>query len=296
MTPQLLDAPAPARVEADVPTNSQRPLAVHSAGLTNPGRRRGNEDQFLIADLRKALHIRQSSVAQAPIHYSQPQGHLFVVADGVGGAAGGELASALAVDVVEHVILDALHCCHRDLRTDGSKGSPFETAVTEADCRLVSESRRRPELHGMGTTLTLGYVDCRDLYVAHVGDSRCYLLRDHLLHRLTRDHTMVDELVRRGVLTPEEASQHGWRHVITNVVGGSEEGVAVEVHSLPLSSGDVMLLCSDGLSEMVPETEIQSILDIETEPEAACRRLVERANECGGKDNITAVVARFAEG
>jgi protein phosphatase len=271
-------------------------LAVESAGLTDRGRRRrGNEDQFLIAELGKALHIRRSSVAQPPIHYSRPQGHLFVVADGVGGMAAGDHASALAVDVVERVILDAMHCCHRGLGTDPSEGSPFTEAVTQADCRLMSESRLRPELTGMGTTLTLAYIACRDLYIAHVGDSRCYLLRDRLLHRLTRDHTMVDEMVQRGLLTPEEASQHCMRHVITNVVGGSEEGVTVEVHHVPLQAEDVLLLCSDGLSEMVPDTEIQSILDIEREPDAACRRLVERANERGGRDNITAVVARFAE-
>jgi protein phosphatase len=283
-------------VEGVVALDSARPLGVRSHGLTDRGRKRpGNEDQFLIADLGKALHICQSSFEQQAVHFSEPQGRLFVVADGVGGTAGGQKASALAVDVVEHVILDSLHCCHRGLGTDPTKCSPFEKALTQADSRVVSEGRDRPELHGMGTTLTLAYVTGRDLYLAHVGDSRCYLLRDRLLHRLTRDHTLVEDMMRRGLLTPEQAAHHGWRHVITNVVGGAEEGVEVEVHRLPLLPGDRMLLCSDGLSEMVPETEIQSILDIEAEPEVACRRLIERANERGGKDNITAVVVRFDE-
>ena len=114
-----------------------------------------------------------------------------------------------------------------------------------------------------------------------------------ILYRLTRDHTLVEEMVRHGALPAEEAAQHRWRHVITNAVGADSPEVKVEVHKVHLEGGDRVLLCSDGLTEMVPEEEINRILQTEAEPEQACRRLVTRANEAGGKDNITVVVAHF---
>jgi protein phosphatase len=129
--------------------------------------------------------------------------------------------------------------------------------------------------------------------VAHVGDSRCYLLRRGLLYRLTHDHTLVAEMVRRGVIDAQEAAHCGYRHVITNVVGGSDPGVRVEVHKLPLEAGDTLLLCSDGLTEMVPDPEVLAVLQAEADPARACARLVSCANEHGGKDNVTVVVARF---
>jgi serine/threonine protein phosphatase PrpC len=148
----------------------------------------------------------------------------------------------------------------------------------------------------MATTLTLAYFLHHDLFVAHVGDSRCYLLRSNLLYRLTRDHTMVAEMVRRGVLKPEEAAHHAYRHVVTNVVGGSDPGVQVEMHKVALEAGDCLLLCSDGLTEMVPDADILNVLvTAQPDPAAACDRLVALANEKGGKDNITVVVARFDE-
>jgi protein phosphatase len=145
----------------------------------------------------------------------------------------------------------------------------------------------------MGTTLTLAYTLNDVLFVAHVGDSRCYLSRAGVLHRLTRDHTLVEAMVRQGSLSAEEAAQHRWRHVITNVVGGDTAEVKVEVHKVHLEDRDRMLLCSDGLTDMLSEEEIKQILYTEAEPEQACRRLVTRANEAGGRDNITAVVTHF---
>jgi protein phosphatase len=132
-----------------------------------------------------------------------------------------------------------------------------------------------------------------ELFVAHAGDSRCYLRRDGKLHRLTRDHTLVAEMVRNGILSAGDAPQHRWRHVITNFVGGdaAEKEVNVELHKLKLASGDAILLCSDGLTEMLDDEEISRIL--QSDPEEACLAFVKRANDLGGRDNITAVVARF---
>jgi protein phosphatase len=191
-------------------------------------------------------------------------------------------------------VLDTLNWCLQ-LRSNATDAllTEFRHALEQADVQLIHESRRRPELHGMGTTLTLAYCLGDTLFVAHVGDSRCYLLRRGLLYRLTRDHTLVAEMVRRGLLQPEEAEHHGYRHIITNVVGGAGPGVQVEVHKLPLEAGDTLLLCSDGLTEMVSDQEVLSVLQAEADPAGACARLVARANEEGGKDNVTVVVARF---
>jgi protein phosphatase len=171
----------------------------------------------------------------------------------------------------------------------------FERALVEADERVRREASQRPELSGMGTTLTMAYVSGREAFIAHVGDSRCYLLREGTLHRLTRDHTLVEELVRRGLVRPDEAAKHSLRHVIVNVVGGNEAGVNVEARRVTLHPGDRLLLCSDGLTEMVPDGELQSILHLDKEPAWSCQRLIEMANNNGGKDNITVVVAHFDE-
>ena len=168
----------------------------------------------------------------------------------------------------------------------------FREALSRADARLFEEVRRRPELQGMGTTLTMAYSLAGRLFIAHVGDSRCYLLRGGALHQLTRDHTVVGELVRRGLIPPENAAQHQLRHVITNVVGGDVPGLKVEVHKVALAPGDVLLLCSDGLTEMVADPEIAAILGQNADPRAACAQLIARANELGGSDNVTVVVAR----
>jgi protein phosphatase len=300
MSPQTLavdTSPRPVhQTETRVELIGDGGLVVRANGLTDRGRQRpNNEDQFLIADMGAALRARQTSLKQGSVQLGRPRGHLLVVADGVGGMAGGEAASALAVGVVEQVLLDTVNYC--EAMHDGQIVEPaaLERAVTEADDRLHREARRRPELHGMGTTLTLAYVVNHDAFVAHVGDSRCYLLRDGCMHRLTHDHTLVDELVRRGVIKAEEAAGHRLRHVIINVVGGADEGVNVEIHRVPLRAGDRLLLCSDGLTEMIPDGEIQSILASEDDTTRACQRLVDRANENGGKDNVTVVVARLEE-
>ena len=272
-----------------------RPLQVRSHGRTDPGRvRHGNEDQFLIADLTHALQARQSSLEEPEVRYSSPQGYLFLVADGVGGNAAGERASALAVNTVESFILDTLNWCARLQSADGNQVlAEFQRALVQADAKLFQEARNRPELYGMGTTMTLAYALNNELFIAHVGDSRCYLLRNGMLYRMTNDHTLVGEMLRHGALKPEEAAHHRLRHVVTNVVGGHDQGVKVELHKLPLEAGDGLLLCSDGLTEMVAETEILSLLFGTDDPATACDLLVDRANKAGGKDNVTVVVARF---
>jgi serine/threonine protein phosphatase PrpC len=271
------------------------PLAVHSFGLTDRGKVRDtNEDQFLIAVLLKALRIERTSLPQPKVQHSSDRSHLFVVADGMGGHAGGEKASALAIDSVETFILETFKWFAQCKGKEQDQVlADFQSALGHANARVLAEAEERPELRGMGTTLTLAYSLNDVLFVAHVGDSRCYLCRHGELFRVTRDHTLVEDMVRHGALPAEEAAQHRWRHVITNAVGGDSAEVKVEVHKVHLEGGDRVLLCSDGLTEMLPEKEINHILQTETEPERACRRLVTQANEAGGKDNITVVVAHF---
>jgi protein phosphatase len=285
----------PNDVDTVILADALPPLCVRSFGLTDPGKvRENNEDQFLIAVLLKALQVERTSLPQRKVQHSSDRSYVFVVADGMGGHAGGEQASALAIDSVETFILETFRWFAQCKGQDQDKVlADFQSALGQANARLLAEGIEHPELHGMGTTLTLAYSLNDVLFVAHVGDSRCYLCRQGLLYRLTRDHTLVEEMVRAGTLAPEEAAQHCWRHVITNTVGGDSASLQVEVHKLQLEGGDRMLLCSDGLTEMLPDQEISRILQAEAEPEQACRRLVAGANEAGGKDNITAVVVHF---
>jgi protein phosphatase len=270
-------------------------FSVRSFGTSDTGRRRpGNEDQFLIAELTKSMRITHTTLGGPPSVFGDEQGHLFLVADGMGGHNAGERASALAVAIIEKFTLNSFKWFLHDEEPGAeSAATEFETAIEEADVAIVREAERRPELHGMGTTLTLAYAVAAQLFVLHVGDSRAYLYRGGALTQLTHDHTVVAEMVRRGELPANEASTHRLRHVITNVVGGGKVGVRAEVRVVDLQTQDVLLLCSDGLNETVTAEEITGILASEAEPERASTRLVALANERGGPDNITVIVAQF---
>jgi serine/threonine protein phosphatase PrpC len=276
-------------------SGDRSPLAVHSYGLTDRGKvRPTNQDQFLIATLVKALQIERTSLPLPPVEYSSDRSHLFVVADGMGGHSAGEEASTLAIDSVETFVLETFKWFTQCKGREGDQVlADFQGALAQANERLLAEADEHPEWYGMGTTLTLAYSLNEVLFIAHVGDSRCYLRRQGALHRLTTDHTMAEELVRRGALSAEEAAKHPWRHMITNAVGGTSPEVKVELHKLHLEAGDTILVCTDGLTGMVTEEEIAHILDSEDDLKQACARLVARANEEGGKDNITVVLAHF---
>jgi protein phosphatase len=145
----------------------------------------------------------------------------------------------------------------------------------------------------MGTTLTMAFAVNWKLFLAHAGDSRAYLFSQGLLRQLTRDHTVAAELVRRGELSPDAAAGHRFRHVVTNVLGGTQPGARVELHKLELEPNDILLLCSDGLTEMVKDDRIAAVLADGDDPHRMCERLVTEANENGGRDNITVLVAIF---
>jgi PPM family protein phosphatase len=282
-------------LEHPIPATPPTPVVVHSYGLTDRGRARpDNEDQFLIAELARTLWVRQTSLPQPKTYYGRNRGHIFLVADGMGGHEAGEVASALTVATIETFVLHILKR-FSNLHTADEQAvlKDFQAALHQADARLFEEAAHHPELTGMGTTLTMAFASGWKLFVVHAGDSRCYLFRQGELRQLTVDHTWAVELARRGVIKPEEVCRHQYRHVVTNVLGGDEAGVRADVLRADLETGDVVLLCSDGLTDMLPDDRIAAVLAAEHEPQAACERLVAEANGKGGRDNITAVVARF---
>jgi serine/threonine protein phosphatase PrpC len=273
-------------------------LRVRAFGLTDQGRvRTSNEDSFLIAEMARTLWVRQTNLPQPETQHGRNRAHLFLVADGMGGHNAGEVASALSLESVETFVLHLLRR-FSNLQPADEAGvlKDFQTALRQADARLLAEAAHHPEWKGMGTTLTLALASGRSLFVVHAGDSRCYLLREGQLRQLTEDHTIVGELARHGVISPAEAHHHPYRHVVTNVLGGKDAGLRVDVQRIDMKAGDVVLLCSDGLSDMLDDEQIVRILVAEPEPEVACGRLVAAANEAGGKDNVTALVAYFGEG
>jgi serine/threonine protein phosphatase PrpC len=228
---------------------------------TDPGRaRRINEDSFF---------------ARAP---------LFAVADGVGGAQAGEVASHLAVEVIEQGLPER----------GGSIEERLRDLVEEANAKINALSRTDEQRAGMASTLTVAYVGEHELSVAHVGDSRLYRLRDGTFERLTDDHSLVEELVRQGKLTPQEADEHPQRSIITRALG-LEVGVQTDSHTWPARDGDVYLLCSDGLTSMVPEERVGEIIGREAALPEAGRALVDAANAAGGRDNITVVLFRLED-
>jgi protein phosphatase len=271
------------------------PPVAHSFGLTDPGKvRPSNEDQFLIGELARTLWVRQTSLLQPETLYGRNRGHVFLVADGMGGHEAGEVASALTVRTVEAFVLHLLHrFSNLELADEQGVVADLKAALQHADARIFEEAAHHPQFTGMGTTLTLALVSGWKLFVMHAGDSRCYLYRGGPLRQLTEDHTLVGELARRGVIRPDEIRHHNLRHVVTNVLGGGEAGVRVDVHRVDLEPGDVLLVCTDGLTEMLDDARIAAVLAAEGEPQKACERLVAEANGAGGRDNVTVIVARF---
>jgi PPM family protein phosphatase len=283
----------PASQPASRPDPSSFSPRVLAAGATDKGKvREKNEDHFAIAQLTRAMYIRASSLNQPPALLGEVvRGSLFVVADGMGGHNAGEHASALAVVTIEDFLLNTLSWFFR-LQGDNLVAE-FQQALRAADDRIYAESQRRPGMRGMGTTVTLAYALDDILYVAHAGDSRLYIARGGTLYQVTSDHTLVNELVQNRVIPPEAARTHPMRNIITNTLGGDRPGVRPEIHKIKLEPGDAVLLCSDGLTEHVRDEEIGQLIAAEEDPAAVCNRLVARANELGGSDNITAVLARF---
>jgi protein phosphatase len=266
-------------------------------GITDKGRQRPtNQDHFLVADLNKSMRVHGTSLHlddQTRI-YGGSQGKLLVVADGMGGEAEGERASTIAVDQLTTYVLNSLAWCFR-LEPDSEHD--FEEYLKEAlvSCQesIQAAASGRPELATMGTTLTMVYIVWPRAFVVHVGDSRCYLLRKGKLEQVTVDHTLATILAESGKMGREEARRAPMGHALWNAIGGKSDELSVDVSKLTLERDDILLLCTDGLYDMVPDEKLAVILNASPSAEAACRNLVDLANTNGGSDNITVVVSYF---
>jgi protein phosphatase len=285
----------PMTAHSDTPTSAPQGLSIKAFGITDKGKVRArNEDQFLIAELSKAMRVWQTSLPEPALQIGDDRAHLFLVADGMGGAQAGQRASALAVIAIEQFMLNSFKWFFGSNNAEAQRVlGQFQAAFKHADLRVLEEAAEHPELTGMGTTVTMAFQLGSQLCILHAGDSRAYIYRDGELEQLTQDHTVTAEMVRTGALRPEEADGHQLRHVITNVIGGNELGVKVECLALELQDGDRLLMCSDGLTEMVAHDAVVATLAAESEPEAATRKLLAQANDGGGRDNITIVIVRF---
>jgi protein phosphatase len=210
---------------------------------------------------------------------------VFAVADGLGGHQGGEVASAAAVEPL--AALDG-----RELASPAEAAEALAGAIAEANSAILAQAAGDPGLWGMGTTVTAAAVSGDHLQLAHVGDSRAYLFRDGSFDQVTTDHTVVGELVRRGRLTPAQAAVHPERSILTRAVGLDPRIPVDTPDPIDLRPGDQVLLCSDGLTEAVPDADIAGILSAQPDSHAACQALIDTANGNGGPDNITVVLLR----
>jgi protein phosphatase len=223
--------------------------------------------------------------------------NLFVLADGMGGEAHGEVASALAVETVVKHCFEGVENPDATLvgnATTGlsEKGRRLISAVHLANQKIFESAEEHPEQQGMGATLTAAWLEDAHLTIAHVGDSRVYLLRNGMLQQLTSDHSLVAEQVRRGIITAAEAEQSNLQSVLLRALGTQPE-VEVDSEQVELFPRDILLLCSDGLTRMVTEPEIAGSLQSELDPQRAADRLVALANENGGVDNVSVIVVAF---
>lgn len=267
-------------------------------GSTDVGRvRESNQDQFLIASLERSLLIEGSSLpAQAGTRLvDTPQGRIMVVADGIGGHGGGEVASAVTIDAMAHYCFATMPWVQRRSEcTSEELADGLREAVQTAQARVHRVARRKGLNDDLGTTLTMAYVAWPDLLLVHVGDSRAYLFREAKLYRLTVDHTLAQKMVEGRVLTEEQAASSRFSHVLVNAVGGGTDALDVELRHLELKADDQLLLCTDGLYDMVDDAHIAAALAAENRTVAqVVVGLIDAANAAGGRDNVTAVLARF---
>jgi PPM family protein phosphatase len=255
----------------------QPAFTFRAVGQTDVGQRRDHNEDALLVDADLGL---------------------FVVADGMGGHAGGGTASRLAVETIQASVRDARER-NPALFTgpSGVEDSPLpdllREAVEAACTRIFQTAQGSPDLTGMGTTVTAALLDGRSAFIAHVGDSRCYLLRKSRIYQVSEDHSLVNEQLKAGAISPDEARHSRFRNIITRSVG-FEQQVQVDLMGVELDADDALLICCDGLSNLIEDAEILHVVEESTLDETP-GRLIALANERGGDDNITVVVIRVRE-
>ena len=273
-------------------------ITLDCHGKTSIGRvRSSNEDNFLVADLTKSMRVQGTSAGldQRTRLFGSSQGKLLAVADGLGGHESGERASELAIDTIARHVLNELDWASHKSPDPETAKKRLTDALQACHARIHEDVEETPQSAGMGTTVTLAYISWPNMYVAHVGDSRCYLLRDAKLQQITRDHTMA-QLQEDGEPQPDVEIPAPPEHVLWNVIGGTLDDLEPETHVCELKVGDVVLLCTDGLTRHVSDRRIGEQLGERRSVEFICSQLLKEANELGGRDNVTAIVARLTAG
>jgi protein phosphatase len=277
-------------------------VRIDFGALSHVGKvRSNNEDAYLVYRTGRFWERLLTSLPDDQLPARQEEnGYVMAVADGMGGQAAGEVASSLALRTAVALVLQAAHWGAKldhperreeELRAGVERALSYFRGVDEAVARRAEGD---PALRGKGTTLTASYSFGDDLLVFHVGDARAYLFRQGRLRRLTRDHTLAQDLADLGAIPEEEVAGHPLGHMLTRAIGRHGGEVEAEVRRLRLADGDGVLLCSDGLTGHVEDARIAAVLGRAHSSAAACRELVDLALEGGGKDNVTVLLARYA--
>jgi protein phosphatase len=277
------------------PQSDSAAVHVELAARSDQGNvRPNNEDHFHVLRFQRALQTLLTNMPDGLIPVRTKEvGYGMVVADGMGGMAAGEVASREAIRILINLVLATPDWIMR--RGDRQLERVMQRMAARyrrVDAALREQAQANLKLSGMGTTMTLACSLGPDLIVTHVGDSRAYLVRDGQLHLLTHDHTLVQELVDRGVVPPQEAATHLFRHLLTRALG-TEKAIEAETRRISLADQDQLLLCTDGLTNMVDTESIGTILRSAVSANDACQSLVTKALQNGGKDNVTVVLARY---
>ncbi len=237
------------------------------------------------SDVGRTRQVNQDSF------YTSDREQLYIVADGMGGHAGGEIASSMCVTAVARTLREKnLPGLSHAQHPDANISALIAQAINSASTKIYERALEEQHLKGMGTTATVLQIIGNHAYVGHVGDSRCYLLREGLIYQVTNDHSLVSEQVRAGIITKEEAETHYLKNVITRSVGYQEEE-EVDTTCLTLSPGDFLLLCSDGLHGKMSDQEIANL--VLEKKDQAVQPLINLANERGGEDNISVVIVKI---
>lgn len=266
-----------------------------TAGHTDIGKVRArNEDHYLVADLNKSMTVHSSTlpITDETELYAGLRAQLLLVADGMGGRAGGDIASQISVGTTAQYVLNTMPW-FLSLEHDHDEDQREELIAALQACReaIVAEATRQPDYSHMGTTLTMAYIVWPRMYVVHIGDSRCYVWRQGRLIQVTRDHTAAQALIDDGTMTAEQAVRSPLSHILVSSIGESESSFHPDVFKAGLEPGDVVLLCTDGLTTEVSDEQIGEILASGQSAEQTTRALIDSANTAGGKDNITVVVS-----
>lgn len=292
-----IEEPSSERLTAELPLPAPVPTAVDVAAASHTGYvKANNEDHYLIVKFGRSLENLATNLGKGLLARSYDvTGHGMLVADGMGGHAGGEVASRMSLTRLVELVIETPDWIMLLERPEyaATVVQRMKDRFFQIDETLRAEAERVNTLRGMGTTLTVAATLGRELLIGHIGDSRAYLLRGGKFNQLTTDHTLAQALIDAGVAKPDDPATHSMRHVLTAALGSLGDVIQPQIHQTQISVGDQLLLCTDGLTEMVDDEEISYVITEASSAEAACHDLVDLALRAGGLDNVTVVLARF---